>query len=393
MKIEPIKVLLIEHSLPFYHIHSWQLLGSHPLVDLTIAYGQGYFTGKRAGVPEGIIPEVPSFRYSKCNIVRNLFGFSFLWHNASIALVKNNRYDLIIHQAELKMISLFYIFLLARLKGIKFALWGIGNPLEPNKLTDKYRKFLAKKADAFIFYSELNKKRYINWGIESKKLFVAKNSVDVRGLIDFSNNFSEMDKHKFKEKNNINSFTILTVGRLIDRKKIDWLIRACDILINKKNYDIKLVIIGDGEKRNDLKRFVIELGLVNNVLFLGKLVGLESLGPWYCSTDIIVAPSQIGHLSTEAHAFKKPLIISDCKNCMGPEHEILVPDVTGLIYRHGEISHLVEKIEKLYLSIELLKKLSENSQKRAIDFAGTNIMVNGFLSAISCLCDINLKKF
>ena len=49
-----------------------------------------------------------------------------------------------------------------------------------------------------------------------------------------------------------------------------------DILVNRKNMNIHLNIIGDGEYRNTLEELARSLGLNNNVTFFGRLSPLEA---------------------------------------------------------------------------------------------------------------------
>jgi glycosyltransferase involved in cell wall biosynthesis len=392
MKNYKVKVLIIEHSLPFYHIPAWQLLGSHPEIDLTIAYGQGFFTGKENGVPEGEIPDDASFKFAKCNIIKKLPGKKILWHSSALSLLGKEHYDIVIHQFELKMMSLFPSLYLAKRKHTKFSLWGIGNPLMPSPVTDKLRKFVARIADAMVFYSETNMKKYIDWGIESSKLFVAKNSVDVDTMIALANNWNQESTIEFKRKQNIPGKLIVTMGRLIERKKIDWLILAVQKLISDYP-DIKLVIIGNGPEYEKL----LDLGkthkISDNLIFTGKLEGFKSIAPWLLSSDLIIAPAQVGHLATEAHAYGIPLILSDNKSCQGPESEILIPDITGVLYHHGNIEHLAEQIRRFYSSPDLQLIIKSQNQKRAKEFAGTKVMVNGFIDTINYLSSKNLAHF
>jgi len=385
-------LLIIEHSLPFYHIPAWQLLGSHPEIDLTVAYGQGYFTGKVSGVPEGIIPGNASFKHEKCNIVRNIAGKKILWHSTSISLLKKGNYDVVIHQFELKMMSMFPALYLAKRKKSKFSLWGIGNPLIPNPMIDKVRKLLAKKTDAMVFYSETNKERYLNWGIEPSKLFVAKNSVDVDTIIELANKWTHEKIVEFKNQHHIPDKMIMTMGRLIERKKIEWLILAIHkVLPDYPN--IRLVIIGNGPEYEKLNGLVNSMKISDNVIFTGKLEGFDSISPWFLSSDLIISPAQVGHLATEAHAYGIPLILSDNKSSQGPEAEILIPDETGLLYHDGQVDHLADQIRRYFSSPELQVKIKSQNQQRAKDFAGTKIMVNGFIDTINYLTSNNLAYF
>lgn len=386
-----IKVLIAEHSLPFYHVPAWELLGSHSHIDLTVAYGQGFFTGDKIGVPEGVIPSNSSVKYIKCSIVKKVFGLQFLWNSASLKAFRKNKFDIIIHQAETKVLSLPLLLFYSKIYGTKLALWGIGNPLKPSPLLDHYRKFLARVSNGYIFYSESNKEKYLNMGVNSMKLFVAKNSINVAQIIEFARTCSNSAILDFRKKNNLKAFTFLSVGRLIRRKQLDWLLKAGKRMIDN-GYDIQIVIIGNGEMLDQLMELSKELNIQDKVIFTGKLVGIDNIGPWFMAADVVVAPSQVGHLATEAHAYGKPIILSNNKSLQGPESEILINEETGLLYNHGNIDDLSSKMEELYLRSDLFSDFYDRCQQRAEEYAGTSIMVNGFIDAIGTLTKKPLSK-
>lgn len=65
-------------------------------------------------------------------------------------------------------------------------------------------------------------------------------------------------------------FTIICPANLIPVKGHIYLIEAVSDLIHK-NYNIKLLIAGDGLLKNELKSLVLKRGIENNVTFMGQL--------------------------------------------------------------------------------------------------------------------------
>ncbi len=386
-----ISILLIEHSLPFYHVPTWEMLGSDPNIKLTIAYGTGFFTGGRHGVPSGEPPENSAVVYENCFLPRKFFKLSYLWHSEAIRLLKLNKYDVVIHQAELKIASLIYSMILAKRRGAKFCLWGIGDPLIKSRLLALYKRVIASYADAFIFYSQQNRQKYIEHGICKEKLFVAQNSVDVDLLLHYASTWNEHSIKVFKAEKNIDGFMVLTVGRLMERKRIDWLLEAVK-QIHEKGKSIILVIIGDGTELSKLKNLANQMGIDHITIFAGQIIGSDKLAPYYLASDAIIAPAQVGHLATEAHAYGKPLILSNNRDCQGPESQILIPDSTGLLYKHGDTRDLAEKIMIIMDDPDRENKYKTACQDRAKTYAGTTTMVNGFIDAINFLTQSDLDR-
>lgn len=86
-------------------------------------------------------------------------------------------------------------------------------------------------------------------------------------------------------------FRILSVGRLVEKKGYDDLLRALHIL-KSWNFPFEFLHAGDGELRESIYRMAGELGLSDRVKFLGTLTH-EELLPLYRSSHVFVLASKI----------------------------------------------------------------------------------------------------
>jgi glycosyltransferase involved in cell wall biosynthesis len=98
---------------------------------------------------------------------------------------------------------------------------------------------------------------------------------------------------------------ILTVGRLVYYKGIEFLIRAMS------RVDAKLVIIGDGPLRAELEREAANNGASGRVTFLGEID--DDLASYYHACDIFALPScerseAFGLVQLEAMACGRPVV-------------------------------------------------------------------------------------
>ena len=108
--------------------------------------------------------------------------------------------------------------------------------------------------------------------------------------------------------------TILFVGRLVDRKGADDLIRAFSAL-NGKYRDARLEIVGDGPEMNRLQELARELGVNDRTSFLGTLTG-RRLYERFANAYVFAMPSKttkedvegFGTVFLEAGLFGKPSI-------------------------------------------------------------------------------------
>ena len=120
----------------------------------------------------------------------------------------------------------------------------------------------------------------------------------------------EMRKLKRKKLGVENSFVIGHVGRLSYQKNHKFLIEIFSE-IYKKNKNAVLLLIGVGEKEEEIKKQVHELGLDKEVKFLGNRSDVNEL---YQAMDIFVMPSffeGIPVTGIEAQFSNLPCIFSD----------------------------------------------------------------------------------
>jgi glycosyltransferase involved in cell wall biosynthesis len=92
---------------------------------------------------------------------------------------------------------------------------------------------------------------------------------------------------KLFEKGDSTIFKIITVANLVPVKGIEVLIKAIQLL---NNNNIHLEILGDdrAEYASELKRMVLDLGLQNQITFLGKHADVR---PFLAASDLYVIPT------------------------------------------------------------------------------------------------------
>jgi len=124
----------------------------------------------------------------------------------------------------------------------------------------KQRKLLVKCASGFIAYGTLAKKYLISLGASPDKIEIAINTVDTE--------FYQNGDFSSKKKGNKKRKELLTVGHLSERKNIVQLLEIIRLLRSMRD-DFILNIIGDGEEREKLERYVDEHELRDCVIFHG----------------------------------------------------------------------------------------------------------------------------
>ncbi|MBV0925227.1 glycosyltransferase family 4 protein [Halomicroarcula limicola] len=104
--------------------------------------------------------------------------------------------------------------------------------------------------------------------------------------------------------------TILSVSRLDSRKRVDLLIEAI-VKLRANNYDIGLVIVGEGDERADLQHLASSLNVASAITFEGY-VPETKLSSYYKSADVFACPGWMSYGITplEAYAMRTPVAVS-----------------------------------------------------------------------------------
>lgn len=128
--------------------------------------------------------------------------------------------------------------------------------------------------------------------------------------------FDIKKQNKLRKKYNLhNQYIIGHVGRLDFQKNQQLIIKIYNKVI-KAIPDSKLIFVGAGKDYDNLKKQVNELGLENNVMFVGVQKDIQA---WYSLFDLFLFPSLFEGLSLallEAQANGIPVLTS---NMVSPE--------------------------------------------------------------------------
>lgn len=157
-------------------------------------------------------------------------------------------------------------------------------------------------------------------------------------------------------------FRLVAVGRLIEKKGFDRLIKIAAAL-KEKGYSFELCIIGEGREYDTLERGIQEYNLAETVLLLGFK---SNPYPYIFGSDLLVCPSRVEGFSlvvAEALILGVPVVSTDCT---GP-NELLGYGKYGLIVENDQ-SALMCGIIELMDSREKYKYYKEMAKKRGCFF-------------------------
>jgi N-acetyl-alpha-D-glucosaminyl L-malate synthase BshA len=126
----------------------------------------------------------------------------------------------------------------------------------------------------------------------------------------------------------------------------------------------KLLMVGDGGERSECEQLARDLGVSENVRFLGKQDAIEEI---LSVSDLFLMPSEsesFGLAALEAMACKVPVITSNA----GGLPELNVEGVTGFLKEIGDIDGMADSAIYILEDEERLNRFKENALARAKEF-------------------------
>jgi glycosyltransferase involved in cell wall biosynthesis len=160
-----------------------------------------------------------------------------------------------------------------------------------------------------------------------------------------------------------NHHDIITVGRLVDGKRFDVLIRAMPIIL-KRYPQATLTLFGDGPKKQSLLQLAQELGVHNQVRFAGAVPQSE-LRAYYQKATFLVLPSSkegLGLVLAEALGCECAVIASDLETV----RDVVEDGVTGLLFPVGDYQALAEQAIRLLADPTLRDRLAHDGRKHVL---------------------------
>ena len=158
---------------------------------------------------------------------------------------------------------------------------------------------------------------------------------------------------------------VLFVGRLVEKKGVDDLLRAFSLLPAALRAKTTLWVVGDGEQRPWLQQYTEDLGISSKVYFWGQTSN-DLLPDFYAAADLFVAPSvEIPSGDTEGQgvvlleAFAARLCVVATR--VGGISEVVEDGYTGMLVEAHNPQQLAATIEKLLSDSKLRIELAENA--------------------------------
>tara|TARA_R110002033_G_scaffold40034_1_gene80188 strand:- start:2400 stop:3530 length:1131 start_codon:yes stop_codon:yes gene_type:complete len=271
----------------------------------------------------------------------------FLWQKKLLTILDDNKFDRVIFLGDPHFISTWFALCKLRLMGTKTYLWTHGFVGRSNKFQDYLKLKMYSLCNGVLLYGEQAKKDLINAGVSASKLSVIYNSLDYEKQKKIRDTLTELELFNVKKKLFLNHshLQLFFVGRLTKHKELGMLIDAVNKLKNKGVF-INVLFIGDGEASDDLKGKVSNYSIEEQFNFYGSTHDEHELANLICSSDVCVAPGEVGLTAMHSLAYGVPVITHNNRLKQMPEYESVIHNETGLLFEYGSIDSLVDNIEK-----------------------------------------------
>lgn len=196
---------------------------------------------------------------------------------------------------------------------------------------------------------------------ERAKTFNIQNTYKVNGVgVDLDKyNLDNFDRDDIRKSLNIkrDDFVILMIAEVNKNKNHKQVIDAIELLKNKGINNIKVLCAGDGVILDDVKKYIKDKNLQENIHMLGFRTDINEL---ISATDIGILMSYREGLPRnimELMACKKPVIGTDIRGI----RDLVQDGVNGYLVKVGDIKGTADSIEKIYIDKNLLDNMSSNA--------------------------------
>lgn len=242
--------------------------------------------------------------------------------------------------------------------------WGLGAPSLSGPLAglrQTRRASFLRQFDGLIAYSQRGADEYAGLGFPREKIFVAYNSVSAPPSSPPDNRPLTMDR-----------LTILFVGRLQARKRVDHLLKACAHLDSQP----RLVIVGEGPERAALESLAAEVYPAAE--FVGARHGTE-LKPYFMEADLFVLPGTGGLAVQEAMGYGLPVIVAQGDGTQ----DDLVRRENGWQIPPDDFEALLATMKEALEDVARLRKMGAESYRIVKEEINIEKMVETFVTALN----------
>ena len=191
-----------------------------------------------------------------------------------------------------------------------------------------------------------------------------------------------------------NEFNLLFVGRLTAIKGVEYLIDALpDVIMRFPK--VNLVIIGDGDLREYLVKYVQEKKLGKYIVFKGGIPNSE-LPKYYARSDIFIGPS-INLKEGEREGFGLTFVEAAMAGCLiigtktGGISDVIQDNVTGFLVPEKDSEALADKLIYVMEHWDAMREIREVGRTRCLKRFDWEVIAKGYADIFELVLNKDLS--
>ncbi len=327
--------------------------------------GLGVFAG--APRPEEALGEQAHLSRAQWTLAGNhhwLSGRGYVcWQSGLVAWLERWQPDVLIVEANPRYLSTPQAVRWMHGRRRPVVGWGLGAPARGGVLAGVRRKFLGQ-FDVLLTYSQQGAQEYQAAGFEAQRIFVAPNAVTPRPAHPLPERGADFDPQ---------GPSLLFVGRLQERKRVDLLLRACAALPVERQP--RLCVVGDGPARPGLEELARQI--YPRCEFPGARHGAE-LETCFRRADLFVLPGTGGLAVQQAMSFGLPVVVAEAD---GTQSNLVRPE-NGWQLAPGSLDDLIATLQEALQNAPRLRQMGEVSYRIVAEEINIERMVTVFEQAV-----------
>ena len=252
----------------------------------------------------------------------------------------------------------------AELLGVGFSFMGHANDLFVHRvaLADK-----VKRARFILCISEYHRRFYLNLGADPRRLHVVYCGI-------------RLDRFRKTRSFNRDSRRIVSIGRLVEKKGFDDLIRACAIL-RRRGLAFDCVIAGSGPEEERLQRLIAEHQLEECVQVTGRAILQEEIPELLRDARLFCLPCVV---DSDGDMDGLPQVLIESMACRVPAVSTFlvgIPDLVrheenGLLVETGNVAACANAMQRLLLDEETVQQYGAAAEQWAKSHFGREELVS-----------------
>lgn len=227
----------------------------------------------------------------------------------------------------------------------------------------------AKKADKIIVLSNAVREFMTSFdGVDTEKITVIYQGFDFESF-----SADQNDRERVREEFGLaeNDFVIGTIGNFFPTKGHRFIVSAAKKLLDEIPH-LKLLFVGDGGDKKNLKKQISELGLDEKVIFTGFR---RDVNACMKAVDAVVHPSlseAFCQVLVEAMSVETPIISTD----VGGAKEVITDGENGLLIPSEDVEAIAKAILKVYRNRDFAMKIALSGRKTVHERFTVEKMIN-----------------